>query len=133
MKLKLATTLLFLGAVVGLHAQNITTSTLTWSAASTMDIDQGSVESGNAGVVSYPNRIDWIGSDGTVKYSFAITNTIGTWTNVNTNGVIRFDVTASGTSGNIQFTKDNSGIYVRLILYMPDAPQITELTIKSIK
>ncbi|MBS1506687.1 MAG: hypothetical protein JSS79_08580 [Bacteroidetes bacterium] len=133
MKLKLFFFIVLMTAAFATQAQSITTATLRWSAATTMDIDTGSLESGNAGVVSYPTKIDWIGEDGNVQYSFTITNTVGSWADVSANGLIRFDVSANGTNGNIQFSKDNTGTYVRLILYMPDAAQITELKINSIK
>jgi hypothetical protein len=114
-----------------LHGQNIRTETISWNVTTTFNATIGEQVEENSMIVSYADHIEWKTANGTVKDSFTILETNGSWTDIGSNGQIIFEVDKQGRRGTIQFTKAASGISIRFILIAKDAPEIYELTIAN--
>src|SRR5258708_5748312 len=76
-----------------LYGQNISTATIRWNAATTVDVDKGTLAQESSSTVSYPDRIEWKASDGSLKYTFTIVRANGNWTNIAMTGQISYDIT----------------------------------------
>lgn len=99
-----------------LHAQNIKTSSITWSSSkitnySTMETN----EEVNNLLSNTTSSVVWKKSNGQ-NLQFTVGDVIGQWTNVNSNGQITYELSNDQSRGNITFMKTVDGIRARLIL-----------------
>jgi hypothetical protein len=102
---------------IGLSAQNITTQTLRWNVATTQEINTGKHTESADQIVSYGNtRIEWQDPKGAVKKTFTITDINGSWTNVQSNGSVLYEVSIGEQQGTVTFIRTSGELTVRIIL-----------------
>jgi len=102
---------------VGLYAQNITTQTIRWHISRTQDINAGRVSDDPDQIVSYgTTKIEWQDEQGVVKRTFTISETNGSWTNVQSNGSILYEVSEEERLGTIRIFRTSSELTIRITL-----------------
>lgn len=135
MNIKILQSILFVLAGVSLHAQNITTDNLSWYISSVYDVNHGEhVLSDNEKLITYgSDRIEWHNADGSVKYTYAVNNVGGNWSNVSSNGSIVYQFTNGDQLGTVTFERTKNEIMIRLLVTKDDAlPEIYEIKIEKI-
>jgi len=72
-------------------------------------------------IVYGSSKIEWVQKGGSLVYTFLVTSVSGTWTDVNTNGTLTYQVTLDGTSGSIQVSRSGN-VTISLNLPLADNP-----------
>jgi hypothetical protein len=114
------------------YGQNIQTSTIAWTCPSTFHVAPGTFNSEVTNVTSSPTQIVWVDSSNNALYTLAITETIGSWSNVNSNGSIIYKVTSGSDSGIVQFSKTGSDIWIRIHISTESEQLIYQLTVSDV-
>ncbi|MFD1001458.1 hypothetical protein ACFQ21_19170 [Ohtaekwangia kribbensis] len=135
MNIKIILSILFVAAGVSLRAQNITTDNLKWHVSYIDDVNKGErTQSENEKLVTYGSeRIEWHNADGSIKYTYAINDIGGSWSNVSNNGSIVYQFKNGDQLGTVTFERANNEITVRVLLGKDDElPVIYEIKIVKI-
>jgi len=114
-----------------LYAQNVTSETIRWHVARVQEVNAGKVTEDADQVVSYgATKIEWKNTAGVVKRTFTISETNGSWTNVQNNGSILYEVSEGERLGTIKIFRTASELTVRITLLKDDEdPDFYEMSI----
>jgi hypothetical protein len=112
-------------------SQNIQTATIQWSCTSTFVPQDGSFTDENTKVVSSPDQIVWYDSDNAVRETFAITGSVGAWSNTSANGSILFRVSSGDQVCTVQFEKSGGTTRIRISKGSGSDLVVYELTVNS--
>ena len=121
---------------IGLYAQNITTQTIRWHVGKTQEVNAGRVSEDPDQIVSYgTTKIEWQNASGLVKKTFVISETNGSWTNVQSNGSILYEVNVGERLGTVRFFRTPSELTIRITLLKGDDtdPDLYEFSITSLE
>jgi len=115
----------------GLYAQNVTTQTIRWRVARVQEVNAGKVTEDADQVVSYgTTKIEWQNAAGVVKRTFTISETNGSWTNVQNNGSVLYEVNEGERLGTVRIFRTASELTIRIALIKGDEdPDFYELSI----
>jgi hypothetical protein len=95
----------------------VTQQTIQWSVTQVTTIATATTEDVNEKIISYgTSKIEWLASDGTIRKTFVIKETNGSWSNVQNAGSVTYEVESGNAVGNITFKKDASGIFIQILL-----------------
>lgn len=104
------------------YTQNATTATIRWHVTDVFNVTGNAHEGSGDKLVVYPGaRIDWQDANDNPKFSFGITSVIGTWDNVNENGLIHFNIEYSGQPGEVVVQRSAGMLSAEIRLYQVDA------------
>ena len=119
---------------VGLHAQNIASTTLTWKVDACLNVNTGVSTEATDQILSYGNeRIEWRDETGNVKATFEIIEVNGQWTNVTDNGIMLYEVLSEGRQGTVQFSRADGKYSIRIILLKPsENPDVHRLSVSTV-
>ena len=119
----------------GLYAQNVTTQTIRWHIGKTQEVNAGRVSEDPDQIVSYgTTKIEWQNASGLVKKTFTISETNGSWTNVQTNGSILYEVSEGERLGTVRIFRTTSELTIRITLLKDDGePDLYEFSITSLE
>jgi hypothetical protein len=110
-------------------AQSIVAATLEWKAAQAMNMQTGEmIENPGVIITTGRNAVEWRKDDGSIRYSFTVSEVIGTWVNVNKTGSITYEVAGEGGNGTATFLRTSEGINIRILLTKEGEQQLFELT-----
>jgi hypothetical protein len=114
-------------------AQNVKTSTIQWNSQRTFNVSAGEYQEEVTSLTSHStSSIEWKNSDGTTRKNFQVTETIGNWTNANSDGRIQFEIADGQSKGTVTITRKNQETKV-LIVIASETPVLYELSIQSIQ
>jgi hypothetical protein len=127
--------IIFLLLSAGLYAQNVSTQTIRWHVGRAQEINTGRVSEGEDQFVSYGiTKIEWQNAQGVVKKTFTINETNGSWTNVQSNGSILYEVNVGEQLGTVKFFRTSSELTIRITLLKGDGdPDLYEFSITSLE
>jgi hypothetical protein len=85
--------------------------------------------------VSYgTTKIEWQNASGVVKKTFAISETNGSWTNVQNNGSVLYEVNIGEQPGTVRIFRTSSELTIRITLLKDDDdPDLYEMSIASLE
>lgn len=128
----LATLLLGLSMVVS--GQDISVSDLEWSVGSYFEVQTGAMNEEVSKLITHTSSsIEWVEWDGTIKYSFQISNLRGQWLDVNRKGSITYNIKNDELEGILTIEGMNSNWIARIMLTTDEEPIIYELTLNSMQ
>lgn len=107
-----------------LHAQDVLSSEIIWRVDSLKDLKSESAIAVASNFVTKSATIEWIQKNGAKKYEFNVTATSGSWTNVNVDGEILFNVTMAGKPGKIKIIRNQNTYSITLEYAMSDQEDI---------
>jgi hypothetical protein len=111
-----------------LNAQNIRTSTVTWTSNTFFNMNSGELSDELNVIISSNNStVEWKKSDGTSE-TFIVNEVIGQWMNVNSTGEAIYEISNDSVRGNITFTRNSLETKIKMILIKESIPMIYELT-----
>jgi hypothetical protein len=95
---------------------NILEKKIIWTATGFTDLNTNVVVNRSCQFVTdnATSKVDWIQANGSVVYSLVIKSIDGTWSDVNTNGAITFNVENVDLKGKITITKSEQGLKILL-------------------
>jgi hypothetical protein len=119
----------------GLYAQNVTTQTIRWHIGRTQEVNIGRVSDEPDQIVSYgTTKVEWQSATGVVKKTFTVSETNGTWTNVQNNGSVLYEVNVSEQLGTVRIFRTASELTIRITLLKDDAdPDLYEFSVTSLE
>ena len=120
----------------GLYAQNVATQNMRWHIGKTQEINAGRVSEEPDQIVSYgTTNIEWQNANGLVKKTFTISETNGSWTNVQANGSILYEVSEGERLGTVRIFRTASELTIRITLLKGDDtdPDLYEFSITSLE
>jgi hypothetical protein len=98
-------------------AQDISVSTLRWSATGFKDLDSGGDFSNGCEFITYgTGRIKWIQDNGKEVLEWTVSETVGSWADVKTTGSYQYLFSDGALSGEITISKGAGGWLVDLVL-----------------
>jgi hypothetical protein len=121
---------------IGLRAQNITTQTIRWQINQTQEVNAGKISEDPDQIVSYgTTKIEWQNSQGIVKKTFTISETNGSWTNVQNNGSILYEVSAGEQLGTVRIFRNSSELTIRITMIKGDDvdPDFYEMSVTDLE
>jgi hypothetical protein len=114
-------------------AQDISKTRLNWHSISTFVPPTGETQNDSTQLIIYSgDSIQWMTTSNTLKYSFAVLETNGSWADVSQPGSIIYEVDNKGKRGVITIQRSDA-IRVRMVLNTVAEPLVYELNIDSIK
>ena len=118
---------------LGANAQNAATSKLLWSTSIVVDRKGNANISYQSSIKSDGKSIDW--TQGLKTYHYTITQVVGSWTTITSDGQLICKVTAgTKTTGSFTFSKSGTDIKVRLqTLFNGDPDLDLEFTISAVQ
>jgi len=99
-----------------LVGQNLLTDNILWTATTLSDLNHNTTVNAPCQFKTMGAQIDWIQGNGSYITSFSVQNTSGAWPDVSKSGSVIFSVTSDGLTGNMTWTRDSSGLSVKLVL-----------------
>jgi hypothetical protein len=135
MKKSILLSILFLSGI-GLYAQNITTQTIRWHINQTQEVNAGKISEDPDQIVSYgTTKIEWKNSQGIIKKTFTISETNGSWTNVQSIGSILYEVNAGEQLGTVRISRTSSELTIRITLIKGDDvdPDFYEMSVTDLE
>jgi hypothetical protein len=120
---------------IGLYAQNVTTQTIRWHIGRTQEINIGRVSEEPDQIVSYgTTKVEWQSASGVVKKTFTISETNGSWTNVQNNGSVLYEVNVGEQPGTVRIFRTASELTIRITLLKDEGdPDLYEMSITSLE
>jgi hypothetical protein len=116
------------------HAQNITIATVQWNASLAMNAQSGEIIDDPGFLVTTSNeKLEWKKQDGSERYSFAVKEVIGSWTNLNQPGEVTYEIAGAGGNGTATIKKTNEDTRIRLLIANEGEQQLFELTILTLQ
>jgi hypothetical protein len=100
------------------NAQNAKGDRIQWNATSFIDVGSNEKVQSACTFVTMPDKILWSQDGGKYEVAYAITSTIGTWTNVNSDGSIQYSILDKQTNvnGELKIRKETEGWSIELKL-----------------
>lgn len=123
-------------ASVSLYAQDMTTQTIRWHVGKTQAVSAGHVSEDEDQIVSYgTTKIEWRNASGLMKKTFTISETNGSWTNVQNDGSILYEINVGEQLGTVRFFRTASELTIRVTLLKGDDtdPDLYEFSITSLE
>jgi len=119
----------------GLYAQNVVTQTIRWNVTQTQEINTGRVTDNADRIVSYgTSKIEWQDPAGVVKHTFTISETNGSWPNVQSNGAMLYEVSEGERVGTLRIFRTSSELTIRITLLKGDEdPDLYEFSIANLE
>src|ERR1041384_496115 len=114
-----------------LYAQNITQDSIQWTSPSWFDPSTSANVYEATTVISSPGSIIWKTQSDSIKYTFTVRKSNGTWSNVNNDGSVMFEADSGDDSAVIEFNKSNGHTIIRILIVKPDETLIFVLDVTS--
>jgi hypothetical protein len=112
-------------------AQNISTYSIQWNISKVFNAETGETVEGPQFILTGGSTVQWKDVQGNIKHTYSISETIGSWTNVNQSGAILYKINSGEVEGNIEISKSGDGRKIRIILVGESSTETVELTISS--
>ena len=120
----------------GIFAQDVTRQTIRWHIGKTQEVNAGRVSEEPDQIVCYgATKIEWQSASGVVKKLFTISETNGSWTDVQNNGSILYEVNVGEQLGTVRFFRTTSELTIRITLLKGNDmdPDLYEFSITSLE
>lgn len=93
-------------------AQSVELSNLTWAVTGFHNNGNNEDVTLTSRFETSPQLIKWIQKNGSMVYDFTVTGKTGSWTDLNADGEITFNVTLRDKSGTIRFARQQGRITI---------------------
>lgn len=114
------------------HAQSAQTFTTQWISVQTLDVNAGTWVEGVTTLILYGNdRLEWKNQDGSIRKTFLINESIGSWASIGTAGRVQYEITEGNNNGTVTLIKTTQSTKA-LIVIASETPQLFELTIQNL-
>ncbi|HEY3402415.1 MAG TPA: hypothetical protein VGK59_03450 [Ohtaekwangia sp.] len=121
MRTLLLTLIFFSLTCFTLKAQDVNVTTIQWNISQVHNTTAGIHDGAGDKLVTYPNdRVEWRDSNNNLKFSFDISSTIGSWSNVNEGGLIHFNFQMQGQPGEVIIQRSGGTLSAEVQLYKAD-------------
>lgn len=104
--------LFFFAFLPTIKAQSVESSELTWAVTGFHNNGNNEDVTLTSQFETSPQLIKWIQKSGSMVYDFTITGKTGSWTDINADGEITFNVTLRDKSGTIRFARQQGRITI---------------------
>jgi hypothetical protein len=112
------------------NGQN-TTGATQWVSLQTLDVNAGTWLEGVTTLTLYgTERLEWKNQDGTIRKTFLINESIGSWASIGAEGRVQYEITEGNNNGTVTIIKTTQSMKV-LIVIASETPQLFELTIQN--
>jgi hypothetical protein len=120
-------------ASVSLYSQNVATQTIRWHIGRTQEVNIGRISEDADQIVSYgTTKVEWQSATGVIKKTFTISETNGSWTNVQNNGSVLYEVNVGEQPGTVRIFRTSHELTIRITLLKDDGdPDLYEMSITS--
>lgn len=96
-------------------AQDISTSTLTWEAVESTDLEKSTTLAMKCSFRTESNSsVEWIQKKGQLRNVFVVTSVEGTWNDISSVGTITYTLSRNGKSYKMKLEKDDSGTFITM-------------------
>lgn len=116
--------LLFVATLYSLpgYSQDVTATAIQWNVVKVLNLTTNTSDDNGDKLLVYPgDRIEWRDGNDKPRIGFVITSFIGTWDNVNENGLIHFNFEYSGQPGELIIQRSAGMLSADILLYQIDA------------
>ncbi|MEQ1585775.1 MAG: hypothetical protein ABL895_07855 [Cyclobacteriaceae bacterium] len=115
-------------------AQNATKETIQWNATGFKDLDANADFANSCQFITYgTQKIKWVQDTGKSVVELTVTNTIGTWADVNKSGSITYKITDGTAKGDLILKKSVDGWLIDLTLLGGTSDIRLRYTVSSIQ
>src|ERR1041385_255652 len=114
-----------------LCGQDINQDSIQWTSPSWFDPSTSANVDEATTVISSPGSIIWKTQNDSIKYTFTVRKSNGTWSNVNNDGSVMFEADSGNDSAVIEFKKSNGHTIIRILIVRPDETLIYVLDVTN--